>query len=67
LRAEIQSNLNDLRRAVPGLKQWREQIDADLVEMKRIQENPDNVKNQHTILAIGFNAITLSDTAWRTA
>jgi hypothetical protein len=67
LRAEIQHNLNDLKLALPGLKQWRAQIDTDLEEMERIQEHSEDVNNQHANLAITFNAITLSDTAWRTA
>jgi hypothetical protein len=67
LRAEIQSNLNDLKGLLPGLKKWREQIDTDLAVMERIQEHPENMKNQHATMAISFSAVTLSDTAWRTA
>jgi hypothetical protein len=35
--------------------------------MERIQEHPENMKNQHATMAISFSAVTLSDTAWRTA
>jgi hypothetical protein len=67
LRAEIQHNLNDLKQALPALKQWRAQIDTDLEEMERIQEHPEDIKNQHATLAISFSAAILHDTAWRTA
>jgi hypothetical protein len=67
LRAEIQKNLNDLRGMTPGLKKWREQIDTDLAVMERIQEHPEDMKNQHAKWAISFSAVSMSDTAWRTA
>ena len=34
LRAEIEHNLKDLKAAQPGLKAWREQIDADFEAMQ---------------------------------
>jgi hypothetical protein len=67
LRAEIQKNQNDLKGMVPGLKKWLEQIDADLAIMERIQEHPEDMKNQHAPLAINFSVVSMSDTAWRTA
>jgi uncharacterized membrane protein YccC len=67
LRAEIQKNLNDLKQLLPGLKKWRDQVDADLAVMERIQEHPEDRKNQHAKWAISFSAVTMSDTAWRTA
>jgi len=67
LRAEIQKNLNDLKGLLPGLKKWRDQVDTDLALMERIQEHPEDMKNQHAKFAISFSAVTLSDTAWRTA
>lgn len=67
LRAEIQSNLNDLKRMQPGLKEWRGQIDTDLALMERIQEHPEDMKNQHATMALSFSVVSMSDTAWRTA
>jgi hypothetical protein len=67
LKAEIESNLKDLKGAQPGLKVWREQIDADLAAMQRIQEHPDDPKAQHASLTVNSSGITLDDTAWRTA
>jgi hypothetical protein len=67
LRSEIEHNLKDMKGAQPGLKVWREQIDADLMAMQRIQENPDDPKAQHTSLTVNASGITLDDTAWRTA
>jgi hypothetical protein len=67
LRAEIQSNLNDLKQMLPGLKKWREQVDTDLALMERIQEHPEDRKNHHAAFAISFSAVSLPDTAWRTA
>jgi hypothetical protein len=67
LRAEIENNLNALRGVQPGLKVWRDQIDADLAAMKRIQEHPNDAAAQHTSLTIHSGGVTLDDTAWRTA
>ncbi len=67
LRAEIEHNLTGLKAAQPGLKAWREQIDADFEVMQRIQEHPNDLKAQHTKLAVHFSYISLPDTAWRTA
>jgi len=67
LRAEIENNLKDLKNLQPGLKVWREQIDADLAAMKRIQEHPNDPAVQHTSLAVHSGGVTLDDTAWRTA
>ena len=67
LRAEIEHNLKELKDAQPGLKAWREQIDADFEVVRRIQEHPNDLKAQHTALSVNFSFITLSDTAWRTA
>jgi hypothetical protein len=67
LRAEIQENLTDLKQMAPGLKKWREQVDADLALMERFQERPEDMKNHHASFAISFSAVTLPDTAWRTA
>ena len=67
LRAEIESNLKDLRGIQPGLKKWQDEIDADLAAMQRIQDHPDDLKAQHTSLAVNASGVTLDDTAWRTA
>jgi hypothetical protein len=67
MRAEIEHNLKDLKDAQPALKAWREQIDADLAAMKRIQEHPNDPAAQHASLAVHFGGVTLDDTAWRTA
>lgn len=67
LRAEIENNLKDLRGIQPGLKVWRDQIDADLAALKRIQEHPNDPAAQHTSLAVHSGGVTLDDTAWRTA
>jgi hypothetical protein len=67
LRAEIERNLKDLKNAQPGLKVWREQIDADLKAMQRIQDNPKDPKAQHYTLTVSSSGIMLPDTAWRTA
>ena len=67
LRIEIEHNLKDMKEAQSGLKVWRDQIDADLQAMQRIQEHPDDPKAQHTNLTVNASGITLDDTAWRTA
>jgi hypothetical protein len=67
LRAEIESNLKDLRGIQPGLKVWRDQVDADLAAMKRIQNHPNDPAAQHTSLTVNSGGVTLDDTAWRTA
>jgi hypothetical protein len=67
LRAEIASNLKDLKDLQPGLKAWREQVDADLAAMKRIQDHPNDPAAQHASLTVNSSGITLDDTAWRTA
>ena len=67
LRAEIENNLNALRGVQPGLKVWRDQIDADLAAMKRIQEHPNDPAAQHASLVVHSGGVTLDDTAWRTA
>jgi hypothetical protein len=67
LRAEIENNLKVLRGIQPGLKDWRDQIDADLAVTKRIQEHPNDPAAQHGSLAVRSGGVTLDDTAWRTA
>ena len=67
LRIEIEHNLKDLKDAQVGLKSWREQVDADLLAMQRIQEHPDDPKAQHSTLNLNASGITLDDTAWKTA
>jgi hypothetical protein len=67
LRAEIQHNLGELKAAQPGLKAWREQIDADFEVVRRIQEHPNDLKAQHTNLTVNYSSISLPDTAWKTA
>ena len=67
MRAEIESNLRDLKNAQPGLKAWRETIDADLKAMQRIQDHPNDPKAQHASLTVSYSSITLNDTAWITA
>ena len=67
LRAEIASNLKDLKDLQPGLKAWREQVDADLAAMRRIQDHPNDPAAQHASLTVNSSGITLDDTAWRTA
>jgi hypothetical protein len=67
LRAEIAGNLKDLKDLQPGLKAWREQVDADLAAMQRIQDHPDDPAAQHASLTVNSSGVTLDDTAWRTA
>jgi hypothetical protein len=67
MRTEIEHNLKGLKNAQPGLKAWREAIEADLKAMQRIQDHPDDPKAQHASLTVSYSSITLSDTAWRTA
>jgi hypothetical protein len=67
LRIEIENNLKDLKQAQPELAQWRKAIDDDLEAMQRIQERPEEPKNQHTHLSVNFSSMSLRDTAWRTA
>jgi hypothetical protein len=67
LRTEIEHNLKGLKEAQPGLKAWRQQIDADLLAMQRIQEDPDDPKAQHPTLTLNASGISLDDTAWKTA
>jgi hypothetical protein len=67
LRTEIEHNVKDLQQLQPGMKKWREQIDADLEVVQRIQDHPNDPKAQHPSLTINASGITLDDTAWRTA
>jgi hypothetical protein len=67
LRAEIEHNLKYLKDAQPGLKAWRERIDADYKAMQTIQNHPNDHKAQRAALSVDYGSITLSDTAWRTA
>jgi hypothetical protein len=67
LRAEIEHNLADLQQTQPGLKAWRQQIDADLAAMQRIQEHPDDPDAQHVSLKVSASDMSLDDTAWKTA
>jgi hypothetical protein len=67
LRVEIENNLNDFKQMKPGLKKWREEVDADLAAMRRIQEHPNDPKAQHVTMAISFSSVTQPDTAWKTA
>ena len=67
MRAEIEGNLRDLRKAQPGLKAWREAINADLKAMQNIQDHPNDLKAQHTSLTVSYSSFGLADTAWRTA
>jgi hypothetical protein len=67
MRAEIESNLRDLKNAQPGLKARREVIDTDYEAMQRIQEHPNDLKAQHASLTVSYNTISLADTAWKTA
>lgn len=67
LRIEIESNLRDLKQAQPGLAEWRKTIDDDLEAMQRIQERPEEPKNQHTRLSVDLSSMSLRDTAWRAA
>jgi hypothetical protein len=67
MRAEIERNLRDMKNAQPGLKAWREAIDADLKAMQNVQNHPNDPKYQHASLTVSYSSITLNDTAWRTA
>ena len=67
MRAEIEGNLRDLKKAQPGLKAWREAIDADLHAMQSIQEHPEDPQAQHASLSVSCSSFSLNDTAWRTA
>ena len=67
LRAEIESNLKDLKQAQPVVTEWRAEIDADLAAMQRIQDHPADPASQHATLTVNFRSMTLRDTAWTTA
>jgi hypothetical protein len=67
LRTEIDSNLKELQAAQPGLKAWRETIDADFNTIQKIQNHPNDPHAQHTSLSVNYSSIGLSDTAWKTA
>jgi hypothetical protein len=67
LRAEIESNLKDLKHAQPAVTQWRAEIDADLAAMQRIQDHPDDPASQRATLTVNFSSMSLRDTAWTTA
>jgi hypothetical protein len=67
LRAEIQHNLQDLRDTEPGLKTWRGEIDHDLEAMQRIQDHPEDPAAQKASVVLNFHAMSLRDTAWKTA
>jgi hypothetical protein len=67
LRAEITKNLKDLKDAQPAVKQWRQEVDDDLITLKKIQDNPDDPDAQKAKLAFHASDMTLSNTAWHTA
>lgn len=67
LRAEIVKNLKDLKDAQSSVNELRKEIDDDLTTLKKIQENPDDPKNQKASLAFHTAGMTLSNTAWHTA
>ena len=67
LREEIEHNLRDLKDAQPALKKWRDEVNADLATLARIQENPADENAQKASLSVAFHYINLRDTAWRTA
>lgn len=67
LRQEIEQNLKDLKDAQPGLKAWRDEVNADLATMQRIQEKPDDAAAQKGKLTVSTHFMSLRDTAWRTA
>ena len=67
LRLEIENNLNDFMQMKPGIKKWREEVDADMAAMQRIQEHPNDPKAQHVTMTISYSSITQPDTAWKTA
>ena len=58
LRLEIENNLNDFLQMKPGIKKWREEVDADLAAMQIIQEHPNDPKAQHVTLTISFSSIS---------
>jgi hypothetical protein len=67
LRVEIESNLEHLKRAQPGMVKWPAAVDADLVAMQRIQDHPADPASQNAELSVDFSSMTLRDTAWTTA
>ena len=67
LRTEIEHNLKQLKGVQPGLKEWRQQIDADLKTMQRIQDKPNDSMAQQASLTVSSSGISFPDTAWRTA
>jgi hypothetical protein len=67
LRAEIRGNLETLQSAQPGLKAWRDSIDADFDTMQKIQNHPNDLQAQRTSLSVSYSSLRLPDTAWKTA
>jgi hypothetical protein len=56
-----------LKDAQPGLKAWRDEIDADFEVVHKIQENPNDAGAQHASLKVHWSSINLPSTAWMTA
>ena len=67
LRAEIERNLKELQADQPGLKAWRDVIDADYSAMQKIQNNPKDLQAQRTKLNVFESSISMPNTAWMTA
>jgi hypothetical protein len=67
LREEIEQNLKDLQQDGPSLQKWRQEITDDLNAMDGIRANPNDPAAQHSSLSVMSHAITLRDTAWKTA
>ena len=67
LRVEIQKNFDDLKAAEPGLQSWRNEVQADLDALARIQAHPNDKAVQRASISVSAHGITLSNTAWKTA
>ncbi len=67
LHAELVSNNRALHQALLEIAKEQATVDADLATLKRIQNNPEDKREQQSSLSDTFNFTDLRDTAWKTA
>jgi hypothetical protein len=67
LRAEIESNLKQLKQHLPEVKRFRQIIDTDLAILRIIQQHQKVPQDQMAHFTVRTGSVDLSDTAWKTA
>jgi hypothetical protein len=67
MRAEIARNAQDLDKNVAVMRKQRNEINANLDYLAKVQTNPKDEKSQHGSLTANYSIFDLRDTAWKTA